>query len=139
MNETLNRILSACVPVLCLLITAAGAYIVALLRRKTAQIEKQLGNETAAKYIRMAADAVAQAVAYTSQTYADALKAQGLFTKEAQEEAFRQSKEKVVEILGDTAMQALGQIYGDVDTWLNTKIEQACREQKKLTPERKPD
>ena len=137
MNETWNQILAACVPILCLLITAGGAYAVALLRRETAKIEKQLDNETAAKYIKMATDAVAQAVAYTSQTYVDTLKKQGAFTKEAQLEAFRKSRDKVMEILSDTTVGALMQIYGDFDVWLNTKIEQVCRETK-ILPEGKP-
>ena len=58
MNETMQQIVSACVPVLCLLITAGGAYAVALLRRETAKIQQQIDNETASKYMDMAADAV---------------------------------------------------------------------------------
>lgn len=133
MNETMQQIVSACVPVLCLLITAGGAYLVALLKKRTAQIEKELDNETAAKYMNMAADAVAQAVTYMAQTFTDALKAEGKFTKEKQIEAFNKAKEKTLEILGDTAVAALGEIYGDFDTWVETKIEQVCREIK--TPE----
>lgn len=128
MNETMQQIVSACVPVLCLLITAGGAYLVALLRKQTAQIEKELDNETAAKYMNMAADAVAQAVTYTAQTFTDALKAEGKFTKEKQIEAFNKAKDKTLEILGDAAVNALGEIYGDFDTWVETKIEQVCRE-----------
>lgn len=133
MNETMQQIVNACVPVLCLLITAGGAYLVALLKKRTAQIEKELDNETAAKYMNMAADAVAQAVTYTAQTFADALKAEGKFTKEKQIEAFNKAKDKTLEILGDAAVNALGEIYGDFDAWVETKIEQVCREIK--TPE----
>lgn len=137
MSEMMNQILAACVPVLCLLITAGGAYAVALLRRETKKIEKEIDNETAAKYIQMATEAVAQAVAYTSQTYVDTLKKQGAFTKEAQLEAFDKTKTKVMEILSQTAVDALMQIYGDFDVWMNTKIEQVCRETK-ILPEGKP-
>ena len=63
MNETMQQIVSACVPVLCLLITAGGAYAVALLRRETARLQKEIDNETANKYMDMAVDAVEQAVA----------------------------------------------------------------------------
>ena len=63
MNEAMTQILNAATPILCLLITAGGAYLVALLKRQTAQIEKDLDNETATKYMNMAVDAVAQAVA----------------------------------------------------------------------------
>lgn len=130
MNEVMTQIINAATPILCLLITAGGAYLVALLKRQTAQIEKDLDNETAAKYMNMAVDAVAQAVAYTAQTFADSLKAEGKFTKEKQLEAFEKSKNKTLEILGDTTVAALREIYGDFDAWLETKIEQVCRETK---------
>lgn len=128
MNDALTQILTACVPVLCLLITAGGAYAVALIKRSTARVEQQLDNEMATKYIEMASEAVAQAVAFTSQTFADALKTEGAFTKEKQIEAFNIAKNKALEIMTDTAMDAINDVYGDLDTWLETKIEQACRE-----------
>lgn len=124
----MQQIVSACVPVLCLLITAGGGYLVALLRRETAQLQQELDNNTASKYMTMACDAVAQAVTYTAQTFVDTLKAEGAFTKEKQLEAFEKAKNKALEILGDTAVAALGEIYGDFDVWLETKIEQVCRE-----------
>lgn len=133
MNEIMQQIVDAFLPILCLLITAGGGYLVALLRRQTQQIEKELNSETASKYIELAADAVEQAVTYTAQTFVDALKAEGAFTKEKQLEAFQKAKDKALEILGDTTVTALGEIYGDFEAWLDTKIEQVCREIK--TPE----
>lgn len=130
MNEQLTQIVAACVPVLCLLITAGGAYAVALIKRGTARIEKQIDNELAAKYIDMASEAVSQAVAFTSQTFADSLKQEGAFTKEKQIEAFNIAKNKAMEIMSDAALEAINDIYGDLDVWLETKIEQACREVK---------
>lgn len=81
MNEIMQQIVDAFLPILCLLITAGGGYLVALLRRQTQQIEKELNSETASKYIELAADAVEQAVTYTAQTFVGALKAEGAFTK----------------------------------------------------------
>lgn len=130
MNEQLTQIVAACVPVLCLLITAGGAYAVALIKRGTARIEKQIDNELAAKYIDMASEAVSQAVAFTSQTFADSLKQEGAFTKDKQIEAFNIAKSKAMEIMSDAALEAINDIYGDLDVWLETKIEQACREVK---------
>ena len=130
MNEIMQQIVNACVPVLCLLITAAGAYLVALIRKKTAQIQQQIDNDTATKYIDMACDAVAQAVAFTAQTYVDTLKTDGAFTKEKQIEAFNTAKEKALEIIGFTAVDILDEVYGDFDAWIETKIEQECRNTK---------
>lgn len=128
MNQTLQQIANACVPILCMVITATGLYIVALLRKKTAQLQQGLDNDTASKYIDMACEAVAQAVTYTAQTFVDALKSEGAFTKDKQLEAFNKAKDKTLKILGDTAVEALNEIYGDFDAWLNTRIEQVCRE-----------
>ena len=132
LSEILQQIVDALVPILCLLITAGGAYLVALLRKKTAQIQKQLDNDTASKYMDMACDAVEQAVTFTAQTYVDALKAGGAFTKEAQLEAFLTARDKTLEILGNAVVEALEEIYGDFDVWLETKIEQVCREIKTM-------
>lgn len=102
-------------------------------QRERQQLQQQIDDEALSKYMDMAADAVAQAVTYTAQTFTDALKAEGKFTKERQIEAFNKAKDKTLEILGETAVEALGEIYGDFDAWLETKIEQTCREIK--TPE----
>ena len=56
------------------------------------------------------------------------LKSSGVFTKEKQLESFERAKNKTLEILGDTTVAALGEIYGDFDAWLETKSEQVCRE-----------
>ena len=130
MNNTWNDIVQACIPIICLIITAGGAYIVALMKRETMKIEQQLDNEIASKYIEMANECVAQAVLYTSQVFVDSLKTNGAFNKEKQKEAFEMSKQKFLEIMSDTAIEALNEIYGDLDIWLETKIEQVCRETK---------
>ena len=127
MNDILQQLANASLPVLCLLISAGGAYLVALLRKKTAQLQQQLDNETAAKYMDMACDAVSQAVAFTAQTYVDAFKKEDAFTKERQLEAFDKAKAMTLQILGETAIKALNEIYDDFDAWLITKIEEACR------------
>lgn len=138
MNENLQQIIDACVPILCLLITAGGAYLVALMRKKAALLQKEIDNDTAAKYIDMACDAVDQAVTFTAQTFVDALKAENAFTKEKQLEAFNMARTKVLEILSYTTVEALYEIYGDFDAWLDSKIEQVCREIKEPTVEVAP-
>lgn len=121
-------VMDALIPILCLLITAGGAYLVALIRKGTAQLQQKVDNDTASKYMAMACEAVVQAVTYTAQTFVDTLKAEGAFTKEKQLEAFYKAKDMALKILGDTVVEALDAIYGDFDTWVNTKIEQVCRE-----------
>jgi len=128
MNEILQQIANACVPVLCLLISALGSCLAVLIRKKIDQKQQELDNAQASKYMDMACDAVTQAVTYTAQTFVDALKSEGAFTKEKQLEAFQRAITEVYKILGNTTVAALEEIYGDFNAWLVTKVEQVCRE-----------
>lgn len=89
-----------------------------------------LQDSTAEKYLKEINDIIAQAVMCTTQTYVDALKAQGSFDSEAQKEAFRRTKETVLSLLAGEAMGFIEDLYGDANLWLETKIEQTVKEQK---------
>ena len=60
----------------------------------------------------------------------DALKKGGIFDKEAQLEALRKSKDKTLSLLSVSAKKVLADIYGDLDAYLETKIEAEVRVQK---------
>ena len=128
MNDVLQQVIAATIPVICLVITAGGAYIAALIRRRTELLKEEIDGTTDGKYIDMATEAVIQAVTYVAQTFVDELKKGGNFDKDRQREAFQMAKLKAIKILGDTAVQALNEIYGDFDAWIDTKIEETCRE-----------
>lgn len=126
MNEILANLDALCVPIICALIMGSGVYLATLICKKTNKIQQRTDNETATHFIKLSGEAVA----YVAQTYADELKKTGTFDKEAQQHAFDMAKDRAVQIIGPAVMQALGEIYGDVDVWLTTKIEQACRNAK---------
>lgn len=132
MANGFNDIFQAAIPILCLLITAGGAYLVALLKRETVKIEKQLDNEIVAKYIDMANEAITSSVIYVTQTFVEALKKNQAFDKEKQIEAFNMAKKRTIEILGETTVRALQEIYGDLDAFIDTRIEQICWETKQM-------
>ena len=98
-----------------------------LVRYLAAYLKQNTDNQQLKKYITLAENAVAQAVEYVAQTYVDALKSAGEFTPDAQEKAFETAKQRALEILGEDAVSMLNEIYGDFNTWLETKIEQHCR------------
>lgn len=87
-------------------------------------------NEVVAEYLTDITDIIYQAVISTTQTYVDSLKAQGKFDAEAQEIAFEKTKSTVMKLLAEDAVDFLADMYGDVDLWLNTKIEQMVNETK---------
>lgn len=87
-------------------------------------------NATASEYIMEITDIISQAVISTSQTYVDSLKAQGKFDAEAQKIAFEKTKSVVLRLLAEDAVDFIAKMYGDVDLWLDTKIEQMVSENK---------
>lgn len=109
------------------LLPVVSAYIIALLRKKTAELEQKIGNADLNQYVEIASDAISSAVAAITQTYVDGLKGTDGWTREAQQEAFVQAKTKALTIMGEAAREALTVLYGDADEWIETKIEQAVK------------
>lgn len=87
-------------------------------------------NEAVAEYIMEITEVISQAVICTTQTYVDSLKAQGKFDAEAQKIAFEKTKTTVLALLAQDAKDFIADMYGDVDLWLDTKIEQVVNESK---------
>lgn len=87
-------------------------------------------NEVVEEYLMDITEIISQAVISTTQTYVDSLKAQGKFDAEAQMIAFEKTKSTVMKLLAEDAVDFLADMYGDVDLWLNTKIEQMVNETK---------
>lgn len=119
----LQAVLSVAIPV-------ATAYLVSFLKKKSAQAQTQIENDTAKHYLDEITNAVTTAVSATSQTYVDALKKDNAFTKEAQLEALNKAKDTALSILSPAAAQFVSEVYGDLNSFLVAKIEEAVRTQK---------
>ena len=114
-------------------IPVATAYLVSFLKKKSAQAQTQIENDTAKHYLDEITNAVTTAVSATSQTYVDALKKDNAFTKEAQLEALNKAKDTALSILSPAAAQFVSEVYGDLNGFLVAKIEEAVRVQKTST------
>ena len=104
--------------------------LVKLGKAKINELLKKVESEKVKLYLAQATAAVEQAVACTAQTYVEALKIADAFDKEAQERAFDMAKGTAALLLSREAKDMLSQLYGDTDTWLDTKIEQTVRNTK---------
>lgn len=91
-------------------------------------------NKEAKHYIDEVTAAVTTAVTATSQTYVDALKNKNMFTKEAQAEALTKAKNTAIAIISPAAAEFINEVYGDLETYLTAKIEEAVRVQKAESP-----
>ncbi len=116
----LYEILQVCVIPLLGVLTA---YIVKYINVKSNEIQANVNNDLADKYIAMVADTVSACVIATNQTYVEALKKENAFTAEAQKEAFNLTYNAVMAILTDEAKEYLAEIYGDVAAYITNKIE----------------
>jgi hypothetical protein len=116
----LYQILEVCVIPLLGILTA---YIVKYINMKSAEIQIQVDNDTADKYIGMLADTISACVIATNQTYVEALKKENAFTAEAQKEAFNLTYNAVMAVLTDEAKNYLTELYGDLTAYITTKIE----------------
>ncbi len=116
----LYEILQVCIIPLLGVLTA---YVVKFINAKSAEIQHNVDNDMADKYIAMVTDTISACVIATNQTYVEALKKQNAFTAEAQKEAFQLTYNAVMAILTDDAKDYLAEIYGDVAAYITNKIE----------------
>lgn len=79
----------------------------------------------------MVYDTVVKCVIATNQTYVEALKKNGAFTKEAQEEAFNRTMDAVLAVLSDEAKDYIIAATGDLNTYLTQLIEAEVNDNKK--------
>lgn len=105
-------------------------YLVDYLSAKRDELNAKNKNETAKKYTDMVYDTVVKCVIATNQTYVDALKKEGAFTKENQEEAFYRTMNAVMSVLSDDAKQYIAETTGDLKTYLTQLIEAEVHVQK---------
>lgn len=103
-----------------LLIAACIPYAMKLLKDK-------IHNDKVNKYIDKAQDVIIQCVDYVNQTYVDALKEEGKFDKDAQKIAFARSREYVLRMLDEKAKEAVIEIFGDLELWIDSMIESSVR------------
>ena len=91
----------------------------------TAYLDEKIKNETAEKYVNFAVDAVYTAVQQTMQTYVSALKQSGEWNEETAATAFNNAKALALVTMGKKSQEIIAEMAGDLDAWLDAKIE-AC-------------
>lgn len=127
MLQMIAEIINVCViPLLGVLVT----YLVKYINAKSKELETQVDNDTAKKYINMLTTTITNCVVATNQTYVESLKKQGKFDAEAQKTAFSMTLSAVQELLTTEAKTYLSELYGDLDAYITTQIEAAVNRNK---------
>lgn len=116
----LYQIIEVCIIPLLGILTA---YIVKYINAKSEEIQIQIDNNLADKYVNMLAETITACVIATNQTYVESLKKQGKFDIEAQKEAFNQTYNAIMAVLTNEAKLYLTNIYGDLAAYITARIE----------------
>lgn len=111
-NEILMTLITA---VVIPTILAAGA----MLKK---YIEANIKDKNVQKYLSIATDCVADAVADIAQTFVDHINDEE-WNEETKKAAFEAAKEKALQHLGITGKALLEEALGDFEGWINSKIE----------------
>lgn len=127
MQDFLSTLLTAVITVA---VPVISAFVVVLIKKYAASLTADTDTVKAQAYLTEIADAISDAVAMTSQTYVDALKNAGTFTKEAQTEALQKALAACAASISADAKEFIEELYGDLTEYLTTKIEAEVRSQK---------
>lgn len=98
-------------------------YLIVLINAKIKELKKQSDNNLEKKYLDMLNNTITDCVLATNQTYVNELKKQGKFDLDAQKIAFQKTYENVMALLTDEAKKYLSEALGDLQTYVNNKIE----------------
>ena len=110
--------------------TAVATFLCVLLKSKISELSSKIKNTKLTKYINAATEVVTKAVLDVSQTYVDALKNTGEFTKEAQVIAKEKAIDIATKLITEDGKKAVEEIYGDFSIWLSTTIESNVKKNK---------
>ena len=123
-KDLLYILITAAVPVL-------TTYLCKYLYARWTESKVKIENEKVATTLDNVINMVLDVVEATNQKYVDELKKNGEFTKEAAAEAFKISKETALTMLSNDAAEIIVEVYGDLDTYLDTLIEATVKQLKK--------
>lgn len=110
--------------VFCAAIVGVGGIIAGSIREIAA-------SKTTNSILLEIADVVADVVESISQTYVDSLKTSGNFDEDAQKEALKRAVSSCVVLLSQAAKDYITEVSGDMNAYLETKIEAEVRRQKR--------
>ena len=119
-QNLINQLFQVClIPMLGALTT----FVVIWIKAKSAELQKKTDSDILNKYVQMATDTITNCVIATNKTYVNSLKEQGKFDEAAQKEAFQKTYQAVLLILSDDAKEYLNNAFGDLNKYLQEKIE----------------
>lgn len=113
------------------LLTTLTGIIVKWINSKATELKAKTDNIYLKSTIEMLDNTISTAVVAVNQTYVDELKKENAFTPEAQREAFKRVFTVAVNSLTEETMNYLSTYIGNIQGYIENKIEQKVVESKK--------
>lgn len=132
MNELLTAMTPVLADALALIASALACYLITYINKKKVALQMETENERAKAYMDLFEETIAKCVKTTNQTFVETLKKDGLFDKEAQEEAFNRTLKNVKAVLSEDCLKYLAMMTADVNTFIYTAIESEVNWAKKI-------
>ena len=132
MNELLTAMTPVLADALALIASALACYLITYINKKKIALQMETENERARAYMDLFEETIAKCVKTTNQTFVETLKKDGLFNKEAQEEAFNRTLQSVKAVLSEDCLKYLAMMTADVNTFIYNAIESEVNWAKKI-------
>ena len=107
-----------------------ATFICKYLYTKWNEIKTNIKNEKIRNVIDEVVDIVYRAVVQTNQVYVDSLKNSGTFDEEAAKTAFIKTKNTIMNLLSNSMISIITEVYGDFNMYIDTLIESIVNEEK---------
>lgn len=107
-----------------------ATFICKYLYTKWNEIKTNIKNEKIRNVIDEVVDIVYRAVVQTNQVYVDSLKNSGTFDEKAAKTAFSKTKNTIMNLLSNSMISIITEVYGDFNTYIDTLIESIVNEEK---------
>lgn len=130
LNELIYALIIAFTPILCNYIIQGVATVKTSIDTKTKTIKDEALAALIANANEKVAEIVVHAVQSTNQTFVNDLKAEGKFSDEAKAKAFSNTYDTVKSLITDETAELIKIGYGDIEVYIQNKIESAIGELK---------
>lgn len=113
--------------------TIVSAVLIPAIPVVVGAVVQYVRTKMAGSKIEEAVGIVLDAVDQTNQTFADQLRKDGTFTEDKQREAMEKSVKTALSMMNDRTLKILEREFNDVEAWIVSKIEAACKENKRIS------
>lgn len=130
MNAILSATIEALIVAIIAIIPVVTTNLIKFINVKMNKAKQETTSASEEKMLSSIEQLITDSVNYVSQTFVDTLKASDDFGLDKQKTALKLALDNIESTLSDECKEFIMQNYGDMTTWLTTKIESTIKQSK---------